>query len=273
MPNPTPKRIFQLLLTASLLVGTLHAAPYPSPSADSATGSFAGKWKLNPSKSKLTDQMKVEAAGPNKYNLIFSGDNVETVVADGTDQPGLFGTTIAVTVDAPDSWKVVRKNNGHITIVGLWKLSPDGTTLTDNFTGYRPDGTTTNLHYIYTRTTGATGFPGTWESTTEEVNSTFELQIKPNPDDGLSIIYPGSAMIKSVKFDGKDYPGSGSNVPAGYTSSANRLNPQTLEITDKMNGKLFDSQKIDLSPDATTLTITTTVPGRTKPNIQVFDRE
>jgi hypothetical protein len=273
MPNPTSKRICQLLLTTCLLAGTLQAAATPNPTPDSATDSFAGKWKLDSTKSKLTDQMKVEAAGPNKYNLIFSGDNVESVVADGTDQPGLFGTTIAVTVDAPDSWKVVRKNNGHITIIGLWKLSPDGSTLTDNFTGYRPDGTTTNLHYIYTRTAGATGFPGTWESTTEEINSSYELQIKPSQDNGLSIIYPGSVMIKSLKFDGKDYPGSGSNVPAGYTSSANRLNAQTLEITDKMNGKLFDTQNLELSPDSKTLTITTTVPGRTKPNIQVFDRE
>jgi hypothetical protein len=42
--------------------------------------------------------MRVESAGPNKYNLIFSGDNVETVVADGTDQPALFGTTLAIIV-------------------------------------------------------------------------------------------------------------------------------------------------------------------------------
>ena len=276
MPNPMPKhpmliRTVQLFLAVSLLTGTLHALTYPP--SDPTSDSFAGKWKLDPSKSKLTDQMKVEAAGPNKYNLIFSGDNVETVVADGTDQPGLFGTTISVTVEAPDSWKVVRKKNGNTTIIGLWKLSPNDSTLTDNFTGYRPDGTTTNLHYIYTRTTGSSGFPGTWESTTEEVNSSFELQIQPYQDDGLSFIYPGSSMVKSMKFDGKDYLGSGPNAPAGYTSSINRVNAQTLQMTDKMNGKLFDTVQIELSSDGKALTMTTTVPGRTKPNIQVFDRE
>jgi hypothetical protein len=274
MSNPTPQRIAQLqivkllLAISPLLTGTLHAAP-----ADSATSAFTGTWKLNPSKSTLTDQMKVEAAGPNKYNLIFSGDNIETVTADGTDQPGLFGTTIAVTADAPDSWKVVRKKNGSITIIGLWKLSPDGNTLTDNFTGYRPDGTTSNLHYIYKRTAGTTGFPGTWESTTEDVNSAFELRIKPYRDDGLSFVYPGGSMIKSMKLDDKGYPGSGPNAPAGYTSSIKRVNAQTLQMTDRMKGKLFDTQKIELSPDGNTLTITTSIPGRAKPNIQVFDRE
>jgi hypothetical protein len=122
--------------------------------AQSADNPFTGKWKMNPAKSRLTDQMKVEAAGPNKYNMIFSGDNVETIVADGTDQPGLFGSTLAVSIEAPDSWKVVRKSNGKVTIIGLWKLSPDGKTLTDNFTGFRADGSTRNLHYIYQRTAG-----------------------------------------------------------------------------------------------------------------------
>lgn len=151
------KRALQFLLTVCLLTGVAQAADNP----------FTGKWKLNPSKSVLTDQMKVEAAGPNKYNLIFSGDNVETVVADGTDQPALFGSTLAIVVEGPDAWKIVRKTNGKTTIIGLWKLSADGSTLTDNYTGYHADGSTSNLHYIYQRTAGTSGFVGTWESTTE----------------------------------------------------------------------------------------------------------
>ncbi len=258
-----PNRIIQLLLAICLLTGTLWAA----------TDSFVGRWKLDPTRSTLTDQMKVQAVGPNKYNLIFSGDNVETIVADGTDQPGLFGSTLSVTVEAPDSWKVVRKTNGRTTIIGLWKLSADGSTLIDNFTGYRPDGSTSNLHYIYKRTAGTSGFPGTWESTTEQVNSSFELQIQPYQDDGLSFIYPGGSMIKSMKLDDKDYPGSGPNAPVGYTSSLRRINALTLQMTDKMNGKLFDTQEIELSSDGKTLTITTSKPGQSKPNIMVFDRE
>lgn len=257
------KRIVQLLLAISLLTGTLWAASDP----------FAGKWKLNPSRSRLTDQMKVKAVGPNKYDLIFSGDNVETVTADGTDQPALFGTTLSVTVEAPDSWKVVRKTNGRTEIIGLWKLSDDGNTLTDSFTGYHANGSVSNLHYVYKRTEGTSGFPGTWESITEQVNSTLEIQIQPWQSDGLSFIYPASEMTKSMNFDGKDYPGSGPNVPQGYTSSAHRVNEQTLQMTDKINGKLMDTQQIELSPDRKTLTMTVSIPGRSKPDIQVFDRE
>ena len=249
---------------------TLHAADGDSVAA------FVGKWKLDPAHSKLTDQMKVEAAGPNKYNLIFSGDNVETVVADGTDQPGLFGSTVAIVVQDANNWKVVRKDKGRITITGLWTLVLDGKTLTDNFTGYHDNGTTTNLHYIYQRIAGPAGpgsFVGTWESTTEDVNSSNEMEIKSFQDGGLSFTNLGAQVTEALQFDGKDYPGSGPNVPAGYASSGHRINDHTVERVDKINGKTLYTQEIEVSADGKTLTMTIHIPGRDKPDVMVFDRE
>jgi hypothetical protein len=257
------KRSFLLLLSLCLLTVTLWAADNDNP--------FAGKWKLNPSRSRLTDEMKVAAVGPNKYAFNFSGDNVETIVVDGTDQPGLFGTTLAVSADAPDSWRVVRKTGAHIDIIGLWRLSADGSTLTDNFTGFRPDGTTSNLLYTYKRTAGTSGFVGTWESVTEQVNSTFEIQIQPYQDNGISLIFP--SVTKNVILDDKDYPNAGASAPPGYTSSGHRVNDHTVQMIDKMNGKLLNTQQVEVSPDGKTLTVTITIPGRNKPQIQVFERE
>ena len=245
-----------------MFTGTLWAASNP----------FAGTWKLNPAKSKLSDQMKVEAAGPNKYTFIFSGDNSETILADGTDQPGIFGTTFAVTVLSPNRWKVVRKTAGHITISAIWDLSSDGRTLTDNFTGYRADGSTNNLLYVYTRTAGTSGFAGTWESTSEKVNSSYEMQVEPYDDNGLSFINPAQKITKSIKFDGKDYAAQGPNLPEGYATSGQRLNDLGIELTDKINGKVLDTQQVEVAPDGKTLTITTHIPGHSKPNIQVFER-
>ena len=265
------KRTFDLLLILALLITPLRAAP-----GDSANP-FVGKWKLDPAHSRLTDQMKVEAAGPHKYNLNFSGDNVETVVADGTDQPGLFGTTIAIVVQDTHNWKVVRKTNGKTTIVGLWQLSPDGKTLTDNFTGYHDNGTTTNLHYIYQRiagpAVGGTGFVGTWESVTEDVNSSYEMEIQPFQEDGLSFTNVAAQVTQNLRFDGKDYPGSGPNLPAGYASSGRRLNDHAVERIDKINGKVLYSQQIEISPDGKTLTMTVHILGRDKPDVMVFNRE
>jgi hypothetical protein len=255
-------RSVRQLLVVSLFTGTLWAATDP----------FAGTWKLNPAKSKLTDQMKVEEAGPNKYTFIFSGDNAETIVADGTDQPGIFGTTFAVTVLSAHQWKVVRKTGGHLTISAIWDLSSDGNTLTDNYTGYRADGSTSNLHYVYTRAAGASGFAGTWESTEEQVNSVYEIQVQTYDESGLSFINPAQKMTKSIKFDGKDYAAQGPDLPAGYAISGRRLSDSAVELTDKINGKVLDTQQVEVSPDGKTLTFTTHIPGQAKPNIAVFNR-
>jgi hypothetical protein len=86
-----------------------------------------------------------------------------------------------------------------------------------------------------------------------------------------------------VKFDGKDYPNVGPNVPAGSTSSARRVNGRTLdqqtldqhtlELTGKFNGKVTNTQEIKLSSDGKTLTMTVHATGRTEPNILVFERQ
>ncbi|MGH9444231.1 MAG: hypothetical protein ACRD3O_00575 [Terriglobia bacterium] len=110
------KRTFQLLLVAWLVTGTLWAANDP----------FVGKWKLNPSKSKLIDYMKVKSLGGNKYALDLGGGAIETIVADGMDQSGVNGTTLSVTVEGPVNWKVVRKKGGHTLVTGIWTLSQDG---------------------------------------------------------------------------------------------------------------------------------------------------
>jgi hypothetical protein len=52
-------RIFKLTLVACLGSGTLWAANDP----------FVGDWKLNPSRSKLTDVMKVASAGGQQVRL------------------------------------------------------------------------------------------------------------------------------------------------------------------------------------------------------------
>ena len=217
--------------------------------------------------------MKVEAAGPNKYTFIFSGDNKESILADGTDQAGIFGTTFAVTVLSPNQWKLVRKTDGHMTISAIWNLSSDGNTLTDNFTGYRADGSTSNLVYKYKRTAGTSGFAGTWESTAEQVNSGYEMQLETYEDDGLSFINPAQKMTKNIKFDGKDYAAEGPNLPAGYATSGRRLSDHAVELTDKIDGKVLDTQQAEVSSDGKTLTITTQIPGQAKPNIQVFERQ
>jgi hypothetical protein len=257
------KRVFQSLLVVFLATAALWAASDP----------LVGKWKLDPSKSKATDLMRVATAGENKYTLIFNSGHVETVAADGTDQPGIFGTTVSITVLAPDHWTVVRKQNGRTMLTGNWKLSEGGKSLTDHFTSYQSDGKASVVDYVYIRSAGDSGFPGSWESQTDTVHDSFELHIQPYEGDGYSLTNSDEGSPKNLKLDGKDYPREGKYVPSGSTSSGRRVNERTLELTDKINDRVTDTQRIELSPDDKTLIITMQPSGQSKPNVFVFDRE
>jgi hypothetical protein len=258
------KRTAQWLLVASLITTSLRAADNP----------FVGKWKLNGSKSRLPDEMKVKKVSANKYAFAFEGGEfAETIVADGTDQPGVFGTTFSVTVEGPNSWKVVRKTDGKILLTANWKLSVDGNTLDDDFTLIQPNGSKFNVYYVYKRTAGGPGFDGTWDSTRETVNSVFELQIQPYESDGLTFVIPSQGTVKNLNFDGKDYAYERPNVKAKFASSMRRVDERTLAVTDKVDGKLAGTEEIKISPDHNVLTMTIQSVGQTRPEIRVFDRE
>ena len=263
------------LSVVCLAIGTLSAANDP----------FVGKWKVNPSKSKLYDEMKVAAAGANKYVLTFGPGQVDTIVADGTDQPALSGSTFSITVKGPNSWEVVRKMKGRTIIKAQWTLSEDGKTLNDAFTQYLPDGltlfsqplpngSTLFLPYVYDRTAGNSGFPGTWDSESAKVKTGIELQIQPDEGDGLSFRRSDEETVKKIKLDGKDYPELDSKGgDKGTVYSGRRVNERSLEITYRSKGKITGTWQSELAPDLKTLTMTERLEGQSRPkSILVFDR-
>jgi hypothetical protein len=236
--------------------------------------SFRRQMEVDPSKSKLNDEMKVEVAGVNRYTVTFAPGAVDTVVADGSDQPALRGTTLSVTVKGPNSWELIRKMKGRTLLRGYWTLSEDGKTLNDAYTEYAPDGSPSSIPYVYERTAGSSGFPGTWDSGSEKVKAGIELQIQPYEGDGLSFDSPDAEMTKKVKFDGKDYPDLDPNEDPGSTSSGRRVDERSLEITDKFKEKITSTRQIVLSTDLKTLTLTVRLVGQSRPkSILVFDRE
>ena len=258
------KGTMQLLIAVCLVTGISRAADDP----------FAGKWKLDSSRSQLpADTMKVESGSANKYTFIFSEPNTETVAIDGTDQPGISGTTLSVIEQGPRVWKVVRKRKERTIVNAIWTLSEDGRTLHDSFTGYRPDGSPFTVDYLYLRKAGDSGFAGTWQSTSEVFVSPYEIQIQPYRGDGLSLIDPVAGIDKSLKFDGTDYPNSGASASPDMLCSGRRISDRRLELTDKLKGKVQSTDDFELSADLQTLTETQHLPDQGKPIILVFKRE
>jgi hypothetical protein len=200
--------------------------------------------------------MKVTKVGPGRYAFDFGGGQPETIVVDGTDQPGYADTTLSVAAEGPN-WKVTRKKDGRMVIAATWMLSKDGNSLTDDFTSFGQDGTPSNVVYVYKRTAGGgSSFAGNWVSTSEEVNSVITLQISPYEGDGLS--FAAATATTNVKFDGK---------------SARRVNASVLERIQRYQGKIIQTKQYKLSHDLKTLTIITHTAGHTVPNIFVFERQ
>lgn len=252
------KRASQLLLCTVLVAGTSRAANDP----------FVGQWKLV----KVTDEMKVTNVGANTYAFDFGGgaDAVETIVVDGTDQPGVGGTTLSVAVVGPN-WKVVRKKSGQMVVSGNWTLSEDGSTLRDNFTQYGPDGSPSTVDYVYKRKAAGSGFAGTWVSMIAAFNGDITLDVVPFETDGISIITtaPPQHDTTNLVLDGNEHPGASAHA----TSSARRLNARAVEVIRKSNGKITQTREMTLSPDLKTLTLTVRIAGEDDPKMYVFERQ
>lgn len=259
------KRILVTLSAVCLATGMVGWTPQ-SP--------FIGKWTLVPSKSRIPDEMKVQSKGGNAYAFDFGAGAVETIVVDGSDQPGLGGTLLSVKAEAPDTWIVKRKKDGRLQISATWKLSNDGGTLTDYFRQFDSDGSTTSIDYVYQRTGGGSGFAADWQSIKETMNSPFLLEVKEFEGDGLSFVDPLARRTKNLKFDGKDYPPNvAPNAGRGVLSSIRRVDERTLVITNRYEGKVASTEEFALSPDLTTLTMTVHIVGRDKPDVFVFERK
>jgi len=244
-----------------------------APASRPAGDEFVGDWKLNPAKSKVADLMKVQSVDANKYAFDFGGGD-ETIVIDGTDQPGISGTTLAVSSDGPD-WKVVRKKDGSVVISARWKLSQDGKTLSDDYTEFAPDGQV-SIHatYLYQRTAYGPGFAGTWEGTIAMASTqSSTLQIRPYDKDGLSFAYVTAQVTRNLKFDGKEYPVVGHGAAEGATSAARWVDDHTLEVTDKTKGTITRIHQLELSRDHKTVTQTAHPVGQQGTTIFVFERQ
>ena len=234
-----------------------------------ANDPFVGKWKLDVSRSTIVDDMRVEALGSNSYRFSFEGGPAETVVADGTDQPGLPGTTLSVTAGDSRTLTVVRKQAGHEILSAHWKLSEDGRTLRDRFTSLQDDGSKTTVDYVYKRMSGTSGFGGAWESTTKPLDLKLELEIRPYDHQGLTFISAGPN--RSVIFDGREH--ANPDAKEGPSLVGRRRGVRSLDYTEKNLGKVERARKFELSHGDRILTETLHAPGQKTPNVFVFERE
>lgn len=246
-------RMLLWLLVAGLVASPLRAETDP----------LVGQWKLV----RVTDRMSVTKVGENKFAFDFGG-GAETIVVDGTEQPGIAGTTLSVTPDGPN-WKVVRKKSGRMLLTATWTLSKDGNSLNDDFTDLSQNGSPSNAKYVYQRRAAGSGFTGRWVGQITPLGADIILQVSPYESNGLSFVIPSLGnWTLDANFDGKEHPNAG----AGSSLSARRPSAHVVEVTRKSEGKITQTRHFELSADLKTLTMTVHTVGTDEPLIYVFER-
>jgi len=233
----------------------------------SAQSPFSGDWKLDPQRSRLPDEMKVQSKGDNTYVFDFGGAP-ETIVADGSDQTGFDNTLLSVKATGPDTWIVRRKKAGRLWIEATWKLSNDDSTLTDAYRQFDPDGSTLSMDYVYRRAGDGAGIAADWQSVKETVNSPFVLHVKPFQGGGFSFASPLGTTDAALENENHEVPSAGQ----GALKTVRRVDNRRLVVTIKQGGKQVATEEAVLSADLKTLTMTVHVVGHDRPNVLTFER-
>lgn len=245
---------------------------------------LAGTWKFNPDKSDFSgEQLTIKQVGPDEMEISAYGRSYRFRL-DGQQVPAFFGYEAAWTRTGENMWQSVVTLKGKQIGTDIYRLSPDGKTLTVTASGTNAQGTPFEETMVYRRsesadvptgTAGGTeaGLAGNWKGEDFTSKAPGMIEIQPDGDEGITIRMPAWGTQASVKFDGKDYPMTGEMMPPGLTLSLTRTGPSNFDATYKQDGKVVWTAKWTVSEDGETLTVVERVPGAEGENKAVFERQ
>jgi hypothetical protein len=181
------------------------------------------------------------------------------VKADGTDQKVTghpYYDTIAVHVVDANTVESSTKKDGKSMGTETDTVSSDGNTLVVKFTD-TSEAKPVNGEVTYTRVAkgpmGSHALSGSWRL--KKVNSVSS--------NGLTVTYEGTAdglkmsdlngESYDAKFDGKDYPLQGD--PGHTMISLKRIGNDTIEETDKRDGKVVGVSRMTVSSDGKSMQV------------------
>jgi hypothetical protein len=231
------------------------------PAMSIAQSVFDGRWRIDPAQDQPSTEAQVFLLQDGVYHCLSCNPPLE-IKADGTDQK-IVGEpcydTVAITVASPSSIVETDRRNGK-TVGGSRKfVSPDGNTLTDEWTeSCNADENVITGKQILTRINvgppGAHAISGSWQIakpaqlSENALVGTFQL-------DGETFRFSDPTGQSYVaKLDGTETPVKGDL--SNTVVSVRRINANTVEQTDKREGKIVQVVRYSVGPDGKTMTIT-----------------
>jgi len=232
------------------------------PSVLLAQSAFNGTWKFNPQSAQFSGKANTFLLQDGVFRCNDCVPKID-IKADGEEHPRLgspYSDAASVRVVDDHTVEVVTKKKGKVVSKAKDSVSADGNTLTSEWSFTSENGQEGHGKDIFTRKAagpaGAHAISGAWLQSKEENASENVLTVTfQASDDGLSMS-DGTGDSYSAKFDGKDYPYKGD--PGTTSVSLKKISANTIEETDKRNGKVTGISRMTVSSDGQTISIDNT---------------
>jgi len=225
-----------------------------------AQSPFDGSWRVDLSKAELPKK-------PDTYLLQNGTYECETCVppievkADGQDHQVSghpYYDTINIRVIDDNTIETTSKKGGNVVGTGTSIVSDGGNRLTERFswkpeTGAAQQSGTAVSTRVAKGPPGSHAISGSWRGEKLQDFSQDAMVVSyQTTSDGLSM-KAGTGEHYEAKFDGKDYPYIGD--PGVTSISLKKIDANTIEETDKREGKIIAVSRLTVAPDGKTLKI------------------
>jgi hypothetical protein len=243
----------QKRLSFGLLVALLVSVPAVAQNA------FDGTWKFNLSDAQFPKKPDVFLLQNGRYQCKTCVPPID-VKADGQDQPVSghpYFDSVNIKVVDDRSIEEVDKKNGKTVTTSKTNVSPDGKTATFEFS----DSSNTNADPVTGRGSstrvakgpaGSHAISGSWVTSKMETLSDNGLLVTFKVEGGsLSMTNPtGQSYV--AKLDGTEAPYKGD--PGTTSVSVKSIGKNTIEETDKRDGKIISVSRMTVAADGKTIT-------------------
>ena len=236
------KKLFLPLALAALTV-----------SGAAAQSAFEGTWKVDFSKVAFSDKPDEYLLQDGVYTCKSCLETKAPVKADGTDHPLTnfpYADTLAVKVVNDHQIQMTTKKAGKVVGTSTLTVSPDGDTLTDNFS-FTPEGSapvkgSNESKRVAKGPPGSHAISGSWQAKKMDLSdngASFTYKID---GDKLTMTNPTGATF-TAKMDGTEAPYKGD--PGTTSVRIKLIGNDTLEETDLRDGQVMYVSRMTVGPD------------------------
>jgi hypothetical protein len=219
------------------------------PGALFAQSPFDGTWVINSDSVQLSEKPQVYVLSDDTFCCFLTDSKVK---ADGNDHKVValaYADTESVRVVDAHTVKVIAKKTGKTMFTETYVVSSDGNTLTET------SKDTTEKEAVITETvfqradkgpSGSHPISGSWRAYKTKRSKNGSIIKYKCTADGFSAETPLGEKYEG-KFDGQFYPTE--DDPGHTMASVKLINPNTVELTQKREGKLIGILRLAVSPD------------------------